>query len=681
MADQRSGISVDGNQAHDQPDTGDPIKIGGVAYTTLPAAVATGDRVDGVYTAQGAITIAAVDGTTPIGLQASDDGHLITSTDAATLALADGISNTVNLAVDGAHAFYGAATFPFVFNGTTWDRVRGAAATGLEVDIVQSIFMVVDGTVTHDDPDANNPIKIGGFASAAAPADVGANDRVNAWFDPNGALHVIVTAADGELAEVSALDSDAVAESRRGLAVGAFGHVFNGATWDRMLEGSRAGSLLVDADASGNIAHDDPDSGNPVKIGGRANAAAPAGVAENDRVNAWFLLNGAQSVGLTSSGNQIASVATAASDAVAASAAGLATRALGYGFNGTTWDRLRSAIGTGLEVDIVQSVDLVVDGDLTHDNAAPAATQIGALVAIANAAGPTWTEGNQVLLSTDLSGALRVSGTPVAGVIEGDTAHDDPDTGDPVKMGGFASSGQPTPVDSGDRVNAWFGLGGEQRVTVVNTGGDHMEVLATQTDALANNTNAAVAAALGYVFNGTTFDRVRAGDRAGSLLVDADGNLAHDDPDAGNPIKIGGRAQSTLPALVADDDRVDTLHDRSGRIVTAPVGLPEMQDRLRTVLTDANETTIAGATAAEFHDLTMLTLSNDSASEVSVDIRDDTGGTILMTIDLAADGGGAIIPFSGEPWYQALVNDNWTAEASGAVSSVYITAIWNRRAA
>lgn len=52
-----------------------------------------------------------------------------------------------------------------------------------------------------------------------------------------------------------------------------------------------------------------------------------------------------------------------------------------------------------------------VVGTLTHNNAAPAANNVGALTARANAAAPTWTEGNQVLLSSDLAGNLRVSAT------------------------------------------------------------------------------------------------------------------------------------------------------------------------------------------------------------------------------------------------------------------------------
>src|SRR3990167_198002 len=51
------------------------------------------------------------------------------------------------------------------------------------------------------------------------------------------------------------------------------------------------------------VAHDGVDSGRPLKIGGYAKAAAPADVsADADRVNAWFLRNGAQAAVLTAAG-------------------------------------------------------------------------------------------------------------------------------------------------------------------------------------------------------------------------------------------------------------------------------------------------------------------------------------------------------------------------------------------
>lgn len=60
---------------------------------------------------------------------------------------------------------------------------------------------------------------------------------------------------------------------------------------------------------------------------------------------------------------------------------------------------------------------ITVQGNLTNNNAAPAANNVGVLPAVANAAAPTWTEGDQVLLSSDLAGNLRVTtGTGVSNV-------------------------------------------------------------------------------------------------------------------------------------------------------------------------------------------------------------------------------------------------------------------------
>lgn len=60
-------------------------------------------------------------------------------------------------------------------------------------------------------------------------------------------------------------------------------------------------------------------------------------------------------------------------------------------------------------------VDGSFSGSLSNNNAAPGSTNLGALVAVANAAAPSYTEGNQVLLSTDLSGALRITGSIAVG--------------------------------------------------------------------------------------------------------------------------------------------------------------------------------------------------------------------------------------------------------------------------
>lgn len=50
-------------------------------------------------------------------------------------------------------------------------------------------------------------------------------------------------------------------------------------------------------------------------------------------------------------------------------------------------------------------------------------------------------------------------------IVAGDTAHDAVDAGNPIKIGGKASTVRPTAVAVGDRVNAWFDRNGIQYVS------------------------------------------------------------------------------------------------------------------------------------------------------------------------------------------------------------------------
>lgn len=55
------GLNIEGDVAHDTVDSGNPVKIGFQAETSLPAAVATGDRVNGIADAFGRQLISHID--------------------------------------------------------------------------------------------------------------------------------------------------------------------------------------------------------------------------------------------------------------------------------------------------------------------------------------------------------------------------------------------------------------------------------------------------------------------------------------------------------------------------------------------------------------------------------------------------------------------------------------------
>jgi hypothetical protein len=88
------------------------------------------------------------------------------------------------------------------------------------------------------------------------------------------------------------------------------------------------------------------------------------------------------------------------------------TGTVAMGFNGTDIVGLRMDASDNLLVNVAAfSGTVSVVGTLTHNSAAPAANNVGALVAVASSAAPTYNAGDQVLLSTDLAGNLRVTVT------------------------------------------------------------------------------------------------------------------------------------------------------------------------------------------------------------------------------------------------------------------------------
>lgn len=146
-------------------DTGTLAVVGGGTEATAQRVTIASDST-GVLSVDDNGGSLTVDGSVSVSGTVTVDSEL-----PAAAALADGAANPTAPAV-GAHLM--------VFNGATWDRASGAAATGFNVQ----------GGRAHDAVDNGNPVKIGGYASLAAPTDVADADRVNAWFDRAGRLQI-----------------------------------------------------------------------------------------------------------------------------------------------------------------------------------------------------------------------------------------------------------------------------------------------------------------------------------------------------------------------------------------------------------------------------------------------------------------------------------------------------------
>lgn len=190
--------------------------------------------------------------------------------------------------------------------------VTGGGSAAIAVTAEDQGGVPVGGSVSHDALDAGGPVKIGGKASTTTPTAVADGDRVDAFFTPQG-MQVVEIGAASALLDVS-------------------------------------GSSVLSA---GDVAHDAADSGNPVKIGGKAISGSPATVAANDRVNAWFNLLGAQKVVLTDDNGSTVLASTPA-DGTSNGLAVIPTLSRLMGYNGATWDRLRSDTTNGLDVDVTR---------------------------------------------------------------------------------------------------------------------------------------------------------------------------------------------------------------------------------------------------------------------------------------------------------------------------------------
>ena len=121
----------------------------------------------------------------------------------------------------------------------------------------------------------------------------------------------------------------------------------------------------------------------------------------------------------------------------------------------------------------------------------------------------------------------------------------------------------------------------------------------------------------------------------------------------------------------ADGDYHVFSVDKLGRqIVTSA---PRGQRAKNTItLTTTTETTLLSAGGASiFNDITKLLIANTSGTDVRVDFRDATGGSVIFSV-FAPAGQTVGVSAGDDPIPQTTANNNWTAQLSAAVTDVRI---------
>lgn len=180
--------------------------------------------------------------------------------------------------------------------------------------------------------------------------------------------------------------------------------LFNGTTWDRWLSTTHGDNITTTKGA--NVAAilygwDGTNYDRIEVVGDNADAIATSITGHLETVTHNTGFNGTAWDRYRSIGNN--------SDGASAISLGVYPSAsFSYMFNGTSFDRMRGDITNGLDVDVTRI------GNTGADNSTNSTSKLPVLVGRANVAAPTWTEGNQVPLSIDLSGNTRIIGTVTA---------------------------------------------------------------------------------------------------------------------------------------------------------------------------------------------------------------------------------------------------------------------------
>lgn len=294
-----------------------------------------------------------------------------------------------------------------------------------------------------------------------------------------------------------------------------------------------------------------------------------------------------------------------------------------------------------IAVDTTSADQITALGNKSNNGGAPGSTNLGVLPAVATAAAPTYTEGNQVGLSTDLNGAVRVTGAGGGTqYTEGDvdttitgTAAMWEDTGDTLRA---VSAAKPLPVNvvaggAGDGKILDGTAAGQADVTAANLASAVLEGLVVRPYPPGDGTNT-----VGIVAGGSgNAMRVVGADPAGS-------------PTAGTVLAVQGIASGTaLSVDTTSTDQITALGSKSnngGVPGTTNLGtLPGIATAAVPAYTEGNQVGLSTALSGELRTTGVyrtatgtlnalnaaVTISGKEASSVVLEI--DTG-TLVGTV-------------------------------------------------
>jgi hypothetical protein len=382
---------------------------------------------------------------------------------------------------------------------------------------------------------ANNDVTVTGTVSAA---------QQGAWAVTSTIANTVTI--DSELPAAAALADDTANPTVPG--VGAFAHVYDGSTWDR-LRGTAADGVLVnlgsnnDVTVSNTVAVEIID-GISVSI---------ADVTVTNAVDVAGDLGPVEQIDLTNSNPVLVAIVDGSGDQITA---------FGGGTQYTEGDTDASITGTAMLMEVAANAlapvqGTVADGLLVNLGSNNDVAVSGSVTANAG------TNLNTSALALESGGNLAAiaasasvlddwdNGASDGASVSGDVAHDTADAGEPVKIGAkaVAHGSNPTAVDAGDRTNLYanrhgipFMLGGHPNIittranyssaqtdTAIVSASAGQKIVVTRISVLADKANSVdVAARVGFgTANTPTGDGVvlsHPGIAAGSGVVEGNGS-------------------------------------------------------------------------------------------------------------------------------------------------------------
>lgn len=163
----------------------------------------------------------------------------------------------------------------------------------------------------------------------------------------------------------------------------------------------------------------------------------------------------------------------------------------------------------------------------------------------------------------------------------------------------------------------------------------------------------------------------------GTVTTLTGGGIAHDGVDSGNPHKIGAIATASVlgDTPVAAADRTNLKAGTDGvLIVRDQTSLEDIISEVKTNTDGASTAMVAAfaATASQRIYLTTLAIANSSATAVTVDIRDGSGGAVLFTVPVPA-GAGVVVSFPVPLRFTA--NTEAAFDVSAAVTTITVSMV------